>query len=115
MASHVGIVATIFARYPKIIDFSCGFQSYLPSGTCSSARRERSTSRSSSAKNNSVSFIASPLHALLLDDRQRGRRHDELDEFLGGSTLRRGWAYASHHHHVALHVCWECPEQLDSA
>src|SRR2546426_3509671 len=57
MASHVGIVATMFARYPKIIDFSCGFQSYLPVGTCSRARRERSTSLSSSARKNSVSFI----------------------------------------------------------
>src|SRR6266851_3724366 len=57
MVIHMGIVATMFARYPKIIDFSCGFQSYLPSGACSRARRERSTSRSNSASRNSVSFI----------------------------------------------------------
>src|SRR5260370_15654510 len=57
MVIHIGIVATMFARYPKIIDFSCGFQSYLPSGACSRAWRERSTSRSNSASRNSVSFI----------------------------------------------------------
>src|SRR5260370_889903 len=50
--------STMFARYPKIIDFSCGFQSYLPSGASSKARRERSTSRSNSATKNSVSFIS---------------------------------------------------------
>src|SRR5687767_6296248 len=57
MAIHVGIVATMFARYPKSIDFSCGFQSYLPSGTCSKAWRERSTSLFNSARKNSVSFM----------------------------------------------------------
>ena len=31
MTTQEGMVATMFARYPKIIDFSCGFQSYLPS------------------------------------------------------------------------------------
>src|SRR5688572_12936409 len=57
MAIHDGIVATMFAKYPKTIDFSCGFQSYLPSGACSKARRERPTSRSNSACKNSVSFM----------------------------------------------------------
>src|SRR5712691_8988336 len=57
MVIHDGIIATMSARYPKIIDLSCGFQSYLPSGTCSNVRLERSTSRSSSARKSSVSFI----------------------------------------------------------
>src|SRR5262249_25566268 len=56
----MGIVATMFARYPKIIDFSCGFQSYLPAGTCSRARRDRSISRLISANKNSVNLILAP-------------------------------------------------------
>src|SRR5258705_5652167 len=74
MVIHEGIVATMFARYPKIIDFSCGFQSYLPSGTCSRARRERSTSRSISASRYSVSFIlASSSKRASQTDRTRAR------------------------------------------
>src|SRR5579883_3460480 len=51
------MLATSAARYPKDIDFSCGFQSLRPSGTRSSARRVEAASRSRSARNNSVIFI----------------------------------------------------------
>jgi len=33
MSSHAGMVATIVAREPSDIDFSCGFQPFFPSGT----------------------------------------------------------------------------------
>src|SRR6476646_7450075 len=56
----MGIVATMFARYPKIIDFSCGFQSYLSAGTCSKARLDRSISRSISDDKNSFNLISTP-------------------------------------------------------
>src|SRR5688572_2649076 len=46
----------MFTRYPNIIDFSWGFQSYLSAGTCSKARLERSTSRSISADKKSLNL-----------------------------------------------------------
>src|SRR5262245_55991687 len=58
MVIHMGIVATMFARYPKTIDFSCGFQSYLPAGTCSKARFDRSISRLISANRYSFNLIS---------------------------------------------------------
>ena len=38
------------ARYPRAIDFECGFQSFSPSGTRCRARRVLATSRSSCAR-----------------------------------------------------------------
>src|SRR6185436_20166569 len=59
IASHDGMVATRLARWPHAIDLSCGFQSHFPSGTCSSARRDRPTSRSSSASRKSFVVMMS--------------------------------------------------------
>src|SRR5262245_54318095 len=56
----MGIVATMYARYPNTIDFSCGFQSYLSAGACSKARLDRSISRLISANKNSFNRIPTP-------------------------------------------------------
>src|SRR5215831_12475770 len=57
IAIHEGMEATRYARYPRAIDFSCGFQLFLPSGTRSSARRLPEVSRSNSSRNNSLICI----------------------------------------------------------
>src|SRR3954463_13001877 len=53
-AAQPGMVAPSAARYPRGIDFSCGFQSFFPSGTRSSTRRVPADSRSNSANNSSA-------------------------------------------------------------
>src|SRR5437764_14218247 len=72
----MGIVATMLVRYPKAIDFSCGFQSDLPSGTCSKAWRERSASRFISASKKSFRFM------LGMITKERSRDISECDELL---------------------------------
>src|SRR5438105_4913437 len=56
--THDGMDATSPASRPSGIDLGCGFQSSRPIGTCSSARRVRGPSRSSSSRNSCVIFIA---------------------------------------------------------
>src|SRR4029077_20954636 len=71
MSSQLGMVATMVARLPSGIDFSCGFQSFFPAGTRSSVLRIPTASRSSSASNSSVIFmVQSPcfLDAILLEN-----------------------------------------------
>src|SRR5712671_5474956 len=108
----MGIVATMFVRYPKAIDFSCGFQSDLPSGTCSKAWRERSASRFISASKKSFRFMLGMITKErsrdisecdeLLNEPQRGGRVTEPGALATGSRNRR-WIidpprYAAHPH-----------------
>ena len=60
-----GIEATSPASRPSGIDFGCGFHSSRPVGTCSSARRVRAASRSSSARKSSVCFMPSACHGFV--------------------------------------------------
>src|SRR5262245_30623468 len=82
MASHDGMPATSAASRPSGIDFSCGRHSLRPSGTRSTTRRVSGASRSSSARNSSVNFIAN----LLLDELVQGQFSSERLQQLGARS-----------------------------
>jgi hypothetical protein len=79
MSSYAGMLATMVARLPSGMDFSCGFQSFFPSGTRCSVFRIPTASRSSSASNSSVifmGFLRVHFRCLAVEGRIRNRLED---------------------------------------
>src|SRR5215471_14957655 len=81
------------------MDFSCGFQSFLPSGMRSSALRVPAASRSSWPKKNSVNFIPNLLLAQELISKIASRKNSPSymtsrviiagRKFWGGEGIRK--------------------------
>ena len=78
------MAATRVARYPSGIDFSCGFQPGLPSGTRSRTRRLTGASRSTCAEKKSVIFMET---SLVWDRNDGSQAPETIRTYMSGAVM----------------------------